>query len=409
MTKPILLIFIYFTVIIPHLAHAHQDTSPNSGNENLDKLLYRSLADIEEVYESDILPIDGGIIERQLPGVTELENNVMVPIIIQKGRLVSFVFTNNTLWQNRSPIVTSLPSKMSISSKELLDGDMGLFGDGSELQETLMSGKETNSRSTAERNLYISVTTCSQPSPIASNLTQPPPQLQLYISRSPTNRNPGPLQDKEKQIMVELQGGFALEKIRASNDVFFGLYAKSDVNYSGGYSAQIAASIDMPYHFYQNTSDPNLFVADTDNESVLLYTDPFIHNGTNKTLVEQWTNTVPPFFMFAMDSDTNIRGLENSYCGLEKNANILSSLNFTANAKGNVSTSTTTFGEERLPRQQFYLEGLQSGSKYTVALAMASQNTKGSLGGGGRVFHRTSFSTLSGTLFAHGFNISLFG
>lgn len=197
--------------------------------------------------------------------------------------------------------------------------------------------------------------------------------------------------------MVELEKGYVLYEVNATGDIFMGVYAKNDSTYTGMYNAQIAASIDAPFHYYWNSSDPNLFAVDSDANSALLFTDPLITNSSNITLYEQWMDVTPPFQIFASDaSSTFIMGLQNSYCGLQTNAQIVA--NRAGQTTSQVVTGMTDIGSGALPKQQFYVTGLNAGKSYNVALAINGNSTAsggGVVGGGGQVFHMTTFSTLS--------------
>ncbi|RKF74219.1 Calcium influx-promoting protein ehs1 [Golovinomyces cichoracearum] len=372
--------------------------------------------------------------KRQLPKPMDLANNVMVPIKLERGQLFSFKFSNESLWARKSLNISPFPSPINLPKtklKSILSPMMDNNGKGLDDNSKLIyhqvndvpNGKntyhsldqrfqnkakeKTSSRETSpamkapesnQRTLYISVTTCLQPKPVTKSITKPPPQLQLYISQSQLNQFPSLAQDdNSSQDLVELVEGYALHIIEATGDVYLGVYASNDLNYTGIYSAQVAASIDAPYHYHEDNSDPNLFVADSDSDSVLLYTDPFIQNGSNSTLLQEWVNASPPFVMFASDMQNaeNIVGLRSSYCGLEQKMNISAPGISKAVFKSKVTTSITSLGPTKLPRQQFYMDGLTPSTTYIAALAMPFHGSKDNLvGGGGRVFQQIKFSTL---------------
>ncbi|TQS37423.1 hypothetical protein Golomagni_02101 [Golovinomyces magnicellulatus] len=371
---------------------------------------------------------------RQIPKPTDLANNVMVPIKLERGQLFSFKFSNESLWARKPLTISSFPSPINLPKTKLksvlsptMENNGKGIGDKINLiyrqandvpngQNAYQSvdqrfqnevKEKTNSREASpamkvpesnQRTLFISVTTCLQPRPVTKSIIKPPPQLQLYISQSQLNQFPSIAQDDDfNQDLVELVEGYALVTIEATGDVYLGVYALNDLNYTGIYSAQVAASIDAPYHYHEDNSDPNLFVADSDADSVLLYTDPFIQNGTNSTLLREWVNAPPPFVMFASDMQNaeNIIGLKSSYCGLEQNMNIAAPGVLKVNSRSKVTTSITSLGPSKLPRQQFYMDGLTPGTTYIAALAMSFQISKDNLvGGGGRVFQQIKFSTL---------------
>ncbi|KAI6250805.1 Calcium influx-promoting protein ehs1 [Erysiphe necator] len=360
--------------------------------------------------------------KRQLVMPTLLLNNVMVPFNLERGQLFSFMFTNDSLWNNKSPIISSNPSKLDLFSKKISSASSDplakesedlLFQDKPKAQDALIMGsqdmKKTKKNSarilknSKKNTLYITVTTCLQPKSVVSSIFTPPPQLQLYISQSQSNKFPGPVRADNpslnlSQEIVNLVSGYTLRTIDVTGDVYFGVYAANDSNFMGIYSAQIAASIDGPYHNYEDNSDSNLFVADSDTDSVLLYTNPFIHDGTNHTLLREWVTSPPPFVIFVAEASVtrNIIGLENSYCGLEQNVNMVTPNILETGVKSNVATSVTTIGLSNLPRQQFLIDDLKPGTTYIVALAIARNSKEiNVVGGGGRVFRSFTFNTLS--------------
>lgn len=51
-------------------------------------------------------------LKRQIQMPTVLKNNVMVPVNLESGQLLNFMFSNDSLWTNKSPIISSNPSKI---------------------------------------------------------------------------------------------------------------------------------------------------------------------------------------------------------------------------------------------------------------------------------------------------------
>ncbi|RKF60867.1 Calcium influx-promoting protein ehs1 [Erysiphe neolycopersici] len=361
-------------------------------------------------------------LKRQLSMPTTLKNNVMVPINLERGQLFSFMFSNDSLWNNKSPIISSNPSKLepfsnhksnSISNSLTKESKDLLFQDKSMAQDALLMTtqdvKKTKKNSAEiietgnKKTIYITVTTCLQPKPVSSSIVTPPPQLQIYISQSQSNRFPGPARSDNpnpdsKQEIVNLVGGYALLTIEATSDVYLGVYATNNSNFVGTYSAQVAASVDAPYHYHEDNSESNLFIADSDTDSVLFYTGPFIHDGTNTTLLREWVSSPLPFVIFVAETSDfkNVIGLENSYCGLEQNVKILTPNLLATGIESNVATSVTMLGQSNLPRQQFLIDELKPGTEYMATLAIASHSYEGNfVGGGGRVFRSLTFNTLA--------------
>jgi calcium channel MID1 len=400
-----MLLLLYVAFWSSHFAYAAEVDSIRPEDHNHERLPlldfgYEELDLRDATYEAEFLGVDRGIIGRATTDPTALINNRMDLTNIEQGQLVSYMFTNSSLWGTMSPATPGLPSQITLQGRSIeraqYGGDMG-DGDeeGTEGKDLKLRARQT---STGNRTLYISVTACDQPQPRSNTTTDPAPQLVLYVSQSANNTTPGPNATANADV-VSLDGGYVLYTVNATGDVFMGVYAAdSNSTYSGVYSAQIAASIDGPYHYYWNSSDPNLFLVDSDNEAALLFTDPFIANSSNLTLYEEWMATTPPFVIFASDADsTSIMGLQNSYCGLQNNAQIKATS--PGQTVSNIQTGMTSIGDGTLPKQQFYIDGLSAGTSYNVILAMDGNSTAsgdGVVGGGGQVFHMTNFTTLTG-------------
>ncbi|KAE8446133.1 hypothetical protein EG329_012504 [Mollisiaceae sp. DMI_Dod_QoI] len=403
-----MLVILYFVISWPHFAYAAEVDSIQSEDHNHERLLQTPYLDLDNdelelrgiAYEADFIGFDRGIIGRATTDPTALTNNVAVTTNIPQGQVMSYMFTNASLWADKSPPPAGLPSPIQLQNRGLIASELSLDGDedGDKDEDDVQQDPELRLRpreSNGERTLYITVTTCTQPT--SNSTTTSAPQLQLYISTSKNNTNPGPTQNSDLQVMMELDQGYALYELNATSDVFMGLYAKNDSAYTGTYNAQIAASIDAPFHYYWNSSDPNLFLADSDASSALLFTDPLITNSSNITLYEEWMNINPyPFQIFASDaSSSSVLGLKHSYCGLQTNAQIVTSR--TGQTTSQIVTGMTDIGLGTLPKQQFYVTGLSAASTYNVALAMNGNSTAagdGVVGGGGQVFQMTSFDTL---------------
>jgi calcium channel MID1 len=187
--------------------------------------------------------------------------------------------------------------------------------------------------------------------------------------------------------------------VNATGDVFLGLYGANTTAYKGVWSAQIAASIDAPYFYYHNSTNPFLYLVDSDSSNALLVTGNLTNESPNSTTYQQWVEAVPPLTIFASKQDGNtLNGIQNSYCALEQAATIGPIL--AARDLNSVQKSIITRNGQ--PQQQFYINGLSSGSSYIIALAMYGNSTNagdGVVGGGGQVWPMTNFTTLAGMSF----------
>lgn len=403
-----MLLILYFVFSSSSFAYAADVDSIRPEDHNHERLLGIPILDFEDdelelresTYEAEFVGVDRGIIGRATTVPTALINNRMDLTNVEQGQLVSYMFSNSSLWSDKTAPGSGLPSQITLQGRgiERAEDSYGLLDEDEEEGERddlKLTARQTSSA--AQRTLYISVTTCDQPQPRSNTTTDPAPQLKLYVSQSANNTNPGPNSTSSADV-VSLVDGYVLYEANATGAIYMGVYAEdSNSTYSGVYSAQIAASIDGPYHYYWNSSDPNLFLIDSDDASALLFTGAFISDSTNVTLLEEWMDTSPPFVIFASDADDNsIMGIQNSYCGLQNKAQIAATR--PGQTVSNIRTGMTSIGDGTLPKQQFYVDGLSKSKTYNVILAMNGNSTAsgdGVVGGGGQVFHMTNFSTLT--------------
>ncbi|KAH7321596.1 stretch-activated Ca2+-permeable channel component-domain-containing protein [Rhexocercosporidium sp. MPI-PUGE-AT-0058] len=406
----IMLLLLYLFFSLPNFAYAADVNSIQPEDHNHEQLLDFPLLDDfhelelrEEEYESEFFGVDRSIIGRATTQPTGLVNNRVEATNVQLGQSFYYVFTNASLWGSKSPAAPGLPSQIKLHKRRLVTSDNPIYrlnsgsddDDDDDGEESELKRRQDISELETNRTLYITVTTCDQPT--SDTTTNPPPQLQLYVSQSANNTNPGPDQSSDLQEVIALEGGYALHVVNATGDVYMGIYAQNATEYSTGvYSAQIAASIDAPFHTYWNSTDPNLFLVDSDDFSALLFTDPFIADATNTTLLAEWMDHAPPYVIFASDAtDTSLVGIERSYCGLKTKAQVQE--NRPGQTVSTIVTGMTSIGNLTLPRQQFFVNGLGAGKTYNVMLAMDGNSTDSGnfvVGGGGQVFKQTQFDML---------------
>ncbi|XMA12273.1 hypothetical protein WAI453_005064 [Rhynchosporium graminicola] len=402
----IMLLLLYLFLSVPNFAYAADVDSIQSEDHNHEQLKHFPLLDDYheldlrgEEYESEFFGLHRSIIGRATTQPTPLVNNRIEDTNIPLGQSFFYVFTNASLWGNKSAATPGLPSQIKLNNRRLVRTDDPIYRleaeIGNEEEESELMRRQGRPGPGTNRTLYITVTTCDQPT--TNKTTTPPPQLKLYVSQSPNNTNPGPGQDSKLQEVITLEGGYALHEVNATGDVYMSIHAQNATEYSTGvYSAQIAASIDAPFHTYWNSTDPNLFLADSDDFSALLYTDPFTSDATNTSLFAKWMDRAPPYVIFASDAtDTSLVGVERSYCGLKTKAQVQASR--PGQTVSNIVTGMTSIGNLTLPRQQFFVNGLAAGKRYNVMLAMEGNSTNSGnfvVGGGGQVFKQTQFSML---------------
>ena len=409
----IMVLALYFAFSIPQFAYAANVDSIRGEDHNHERLLDMPFleVDIEELelrdvgYEAEFIGYDRGIIGRAptADAPTALINNRMDLTNVEQGQTVSYSFLNASVFGDLSPNTTGFPSPIKFRSiKAELGGEEGMIEGGAEDGDKGYSQdlklRPRQSTDANYRTVYITANACVQPQPIINTTTEPPPQLQLYVSLSANNTNPGPAQDSASQQMITLEGGAGMIVVNATGDVFIGLYGENTTAYKDVWSAQIAASIDAPYHYYHNGTDPNLFLVDSDSTSALLITGNLTNDPANSTVYQEWMESATPFVIFASNQDDNsLNGLQNSYCALQQHAQIGPTV--TTGTANSVQAGLTTRGNNQ-PKQQFYIDALSSGSSYHGFLAMNGNSTdsgNGVVGGGGQVWPMMNFTTLSGT------------
>ena len=363
---------------------------------------------VEEItdYEPVFAGIDRGIIGRASPEIAVLGNNAAKPRNIQPGEKQYWVFPNETLWGSFSPAPTGALSPEGW--KRSMANDNSRIQNGVEdSQLPHVDGRETEltrrqAPNTRVRILYVTLNTCLQPSANSTNPTGPPPQLQMYVSLSDRNQRPGgpDVKDSDQQ-QVSVQGGYANLTVNASAAVYIGVAAPNNTDFIGIWNYELAASIDAPYHSYASEHQ-NLFFIDSDTDSALLVTSNMTQADSDDPLYQKWMTTPPPFSMFAHnENDSAIKGLENSYCGLKHNAQLVANKNGQNTSR--VDVGMTNRGPGNKPKEQFHIKSLNGSSTYYGFLAMDGNSTReggGVVGGGGKVWKAMNFSTKSGTLWS---------
>ena len=345
-------------------------------------------------YEPEFAGMDRGIIGRASPEISVLGNNAPQRSNIEAGEKQYWVFPNETLWGPHSAVTSGvlLPEGWKRSWTEENDQRIHKEVEGrrpdyaGDLQVDLERRQDVRN---GARILYITFNTCLQPSGNFTDTIGPPPQLLLYVSLSERNQRPGgPSVKDPNQQLVPVQGGFANLTLNAPGTVYIGVAAPNNTDFLGLWNYELAASIDAPYHSY-GSEDPNLLFVDSDTDSALLVTSNMTQADPDDPLYQKWMKISPPFSMFAhKENDLAIKGVENSYCGLKHNAQIV------AHNNGKIDVGMTNRGLGSKPKEQFHIQSLNGSSTYYGFLAMEG---KGVVGGGGKVWKAMNFSTKSGT------------
>ena len=300
-------------------------------------------------------------------------------------------------------------------SKEEIDGPPGENGPGLPGSGNTKRGAgaengagDLKSRQSG-RQVFITLNTCMQPSANTTDARPTeliPPQLQMYISQSETNLNPGPLVTDQDQRTIDVDGGYALVILDSDSAVYVGITAPDATGFTGSWNYEIAASIDAPYHG-ANTTWPNLFFVDGDNHAALLVTNDTTQANATDSVYQEWLDLRPPYGMFAHpQTSPAILGVRHSYCGLKNNAGILANLESVDNQNVAIMTNRGLRGK---PKEQFYITALDASASYYGFLGMQGNSTAsgaGVVGGGGYVWTNMSFNTKSLSNCALMYNLS---
>ncbi|PYH86612.1 putative cora family metal ion transporter [Aspergillus uvarum CBS 121591] len=253
---------------------------------------------------------------------------------------------------------------------------------------TSKRSKDIAKRSTT---IYLSLTACSKPtlnkSEDATGSSSTVSQLQVFVSLSDTLEKPGPDKDSAEQQVFVAEEGYMGTTLEADGNVYIGVTALNNTQYSGSYTYQIAVSTDAFFHDV-NTEDQLLYLVDSDTKAALFTTKNLTETDINAQDISIWMNKTPPYTMFANNlNSTAVSGLERSFCALDRLAQI---------GMNHVESSMTTRGDKLRPKEQLYATGLNKSSTYLGILARYGNSTSagnGIIGGGGKVWKPMNFTT----------------
>jgi calcium channel MID1 len=389
-----LLVLLYFSLFSPHFALAIE-ISPSETVllDELDlPLRLDGSSSADPTYEPAFAAFDRSLIGRAPAGVTVLGGNIPQSMSAAGATVHTFVFDSTAIFGSfsgsRSLELRDEPAETTEKRSEL---------EGRNVSDRAAGDNEIEKRQST-RTVYISGNTCTQPQPASPNQGMlVAPQLILYVSTSPNNQNPGPQADASSQQVVMFTEGAVMYNLTATADVYFSVQAPNITSaFSGGYTYEVAASIDASYHSFSTRRFSEASWVDSDSSSALFVTRN-LTDGRDEAL-NRAMMSMQPYVMFAQDaSDGSINGLRLSFCGLQNSAQISAiKNNQTTNM---VSSSMTRRGPGHRPKQQFYFRGLNSSTRYQGILAMngtAGRAGAGVVGGGGLVFRATNFTTKSG-------------
>ncbi|KAG5980020.1 hypothetical protein E4U55_004474 [Claviceps digitariae] len=279
--------------------------------------------------------------------------------------------------------------------------------------------------------IYISANTCLLPTLLPdgnssssssnnnnnNNPIPKAPQMILFLSNGTdtgcpqiTNSTTGAVTKGFTAHKFE-QGAVTVNVTNVTSDLYIGIYAPMiEGRFAGLYDYQVAASSTEYFHQYHSNSGDGtqLLWMDSDSTAALLITRNLTNDASETRHV--WSED-PPYQLYVSGQDwTVLDGLRHSACGLQKNAPIGTNNQVNAMSNATVKTSMTLRGPGGLPKQQFYVVGLNATTTYSGMLVRPAnvtvnskrsskrqQDNGASLNSGGKpgsvVFQGTTFQT----------------
>lgn len=360
-----------------------------------------------------------GIPRQAVPGPDqpELKNNEPGNKNLSPGNTDLWFLKNDSLWatpatQNSTVLTNVFDSRslqVHIADHEFHNGEE--TGDLECDEENPSCGDVEHSNSTglrrrqasvATRKVYISINVCIPPQ-VNSTSAPAPPQPTMYISVNPSVIKPNASSVTTQGVTsLPLTEGYAATSVDATSGVWISVVGPSTL--PSGYVSDanwnydLAVSIDGQYHKYIPVSNnPWLYLVDSDINAALFVTDNLTDISNNATVYETWmTMDPPPFVMYAFNTnDTRLQGITQSACALKKTfEDREAGVNVTHN-----NMTMVTRGIGHLPKQQFFIQGLNRSTEYSGYLAMEGNGTAGGkdvVGGGGKIWQPITFKTKSG-------------
>ncbi|KAL8739335.1 MAG: hypothetical protein Q9181_000066 [Wetmoreana brouardii] len=326
-------------------------------------------------YEPDFAGLDRAIIGRVPEVPTPLDNNVPKSKDIAQGDIQYWRFPRETLQGPHGQSAPNLPLNLSATETETTCLERDLI--------QLMTKLNTTGNA---RYLYLTISTCDQPTSTALRQTSGPAQLEVYISHSRDNQKPD---NGRNDWNMTIDGGYGnLTLPNITDDIWIGVRAPTSNDFKGIYHYELAASIDAPYATYfvgknQTPWDTEIEVWDTDTNSSVLGTGPITKAAPDSDIFGQWMKKETPFRLYVHNqADPAILGLQKSVCGLRNLAKIRESDNRMVKIGGQ-------------PKQLFYVKGLNRSSRYNAIMTLERPLGNLTIGGGGAVWKTTNFTTKS--------------
>ncbi|KAI1853509.1 hypothetical protein JX266_001493 [Neoarthrinium moseri] len=407
-----LLLAIYLFLFTPHFALAAEIGGASLGHSAERDAEFLALLDDEDSatpigsrspeYEPDFGLFDRSIIGRATEETQTLVNNEVREKNLDENSQATFVFQFSSI-SSREAGESGRTAELRKRSNGSQDQDVEVEepntddADADADADKDGEGHELRRRQSATKTLWITANTCLQPDrPVPDTTGEDPPQLTLYVSTSKDNQSPGPMA-KGNQDTLLFEEGAVMYNTTVSGDVYFTVAAPfiKDTFTSKMYNFEVAVSVDQPYHYFDNTTDPNVNWVDSDAGAALLITGNLTDNPDT-------VMTEMPYSLFAYaQGDVSVLGVRNSYCGLGNYAQIGG--NRSTLPKNMMSMGMTRRGEGNLTKQEFFFTGLNKSTTYQAILTTNpgfSSNistSKRDTGVGSKkvVFRQTEFDTKS--------------
>lgn len=288
------------------------------------------------------------------------------------------------------------------------------------LGNSTSQGKQVQPRQTDDDNnertgqevknatIYISANTCLQPIVQSGGKRSKPPQLILFLSNGTEAGCPQVTSNPKGHLARgftshTFEEGAVRVSANATSDIYIGLYAPNITDsFEGSYDYQVAASSTEYFHQYQSneTEGAKLLWMDSDSTAALLITRNLTTEASEARRI--WSED-PPYQLYVSGQDwPMLDGLHHSACGLERNALVGANKEGTAKNNGMVKTSMTLRGPGGMPKQQFYVVGLNATTSYSGVLvqpANVTVNSKRQANGGGQSLRKPGSVVFQGTTF----------
>lgn len=334
--------------------------------------------DADAVYAPVFAYFDRSLVGRQQEESLELENNKMERIEIAPNKTITFKFKKSQLGPRSVLGEVSIAPTSDDASNATSDADEGRLV-----------------KRQAQSRLWISANTCRQPTPTINLVTDPVPQLTLWVMTSTSSAPARPSSSGKPVGNSTFHGGHANYTLATNEDVYVAVSAPAlTLGWTGSWSFEIAASTDGGfYHNYDNNTN-FIYMVDTDSDSTLFISHnmtDFNDTGRVNKWIDEHTGDKMPFDIYAFPDDA-WSGVEHSYCGLREQ--------FESSNNLSVTTSITTQFGQGLPKGMFNVQGLKTSKKYTGFLVLNGTSNMTIDGittnGGGRVFQSFQWQTKAG-------------